>query len=126
MQLDLERSHHPVLMGGSDWAAEFSGREARELQELAAALMDEWEASAERLMPEETLVLELERALGSGSLWMELAGDCRRWRLRFVLTPEPVRRGLEARWGPGAAQSLCTALRSLDLRGSAGAGPSPG
>jgi hypothetical protein len=126
LRLDPDRSHHPVLIGGSDWAAEFSWSEARELGDLAAALVHEWEALVDRLMPEETLVLELERELGPGSLWMELAGDCRRWSLRFVLSPEPARRGLEAGWGPGAAQAFCTALRSLDLRASAGPGPPPG
>jgi hypothetical protein len=70
---------------------------------------------ADQLMPEEQIVLELECELSPGSVWMELEGDSRDWSLRFVLSPAPGRRGLEAGWSPLASSAVSAALQGLVL-----------
>ncbi len=113
--VDPARHPFPVLIGGETWAAEFSWPEATQLRQLAAELERQLASIADQLMPEESIALELERDLGPGSLWMELEGDRRQWSLRFVLTPAPGRRGLEAGWGPEASAAICAALQGLEL-----------
>lgn len=115
MLVDPARHPFPVLIGGESWAAEFTWAEALELRGLAGELERQLAAIADQLMPEETIALELERDLGPGSLWMELEGDSQHWSLRFVLTPEQGRRGLEAGWGPDASAAICAALQGLAL-----------
>ena len=113
--VDPARHPFPVLIGGEAWAAEFTWTEARELAQLATELERQLAAIADQLMPEETIVLELERELSPGSLWMELEGERGKWSLRFVLTPAPGRRALEAGWGPRASLAICAALQGLNL-----------
>lgn len=113
LRVDPDRHPFPVLMGGDAWAAEFSWAEAAQLRQLAGALERQLAAIADQLLPEEAIELELERELNPGSLWMELVGDSRRWSLRFVLTPAPGRRGLEAGWDPEASAAICAALQGL-------------
>ena len=113
--VDPARHPFPVLIGGDSWAAEFSWAEAAQVRQLAGELERQLASIADQLMPEESISLELERDLSPGSLWMELEGDSRRWSLRFVLTPEPGRRGLEAGWGPDASAAICAALQGLAL-----------
>jgi Domain of unknown function (DUF1818) len=116
-RLLVDPVRHPfsVLIGGDSWAAEFSWAEAAELRQLAGELERQLVAIADQLMPEESIALELERDLNPGSLWMELEGDSQSWSLRFVLTPELGRRGLEAGWGPDASAAICAALQGLAI-----------
>lgn len=86
-----------------------------QLRQLAGELEHQLAAIADQLMPEEAITLELERELCPGSLWMELEGGPASWSLRFVLTPAPGQRGLEAGWGPGASAAICAALKGLEL-----------
>lgn len=113
--VDPARHPFPVLIGGEAWAAEFTWAEARELRSLAMELEHQLSALADRLMHEEAIVLELERELNPGSLWMELAGDRASWRVRFVLSPAPGCRALEAGWEPQASAAICAALLSVEL-----------
>ena len=113
--VDPARHPFPVLIGGEDWAAELTWAEVQELRQLAAELERQLLAIADQLMPEEQIDLELERALNPGSQWMELEGDCRSWSLRFVLTPAPGLRALEAGWGPQASAAITAALQGLAL-----------
>jgi hypothetical protein len=107
--VDRRRTAYPVLIGGEGWAVELSGDEAQALMEGCCRLADELAALAGRLMPEERVTLELER----GPLWLELEGQPRAWRLRFVLTPQPSVRGVEAGWGEGASPAVVAALRQV-------------
>lgn len=113
--VDPARHPFPVLIGGAAWAAEFTWDEARQLRQLAGELERQLASIADQLMPEEAIALELERELSPGSLWMELEGDRQRWSLRFVLSPSPGRRALEAGWEPQASAAICAALQGLEL-----------
>lgn len=104
--LDLGRGSFPVLIGGDGWAIELQAEEARALADGCCKLANELAALADRLMPEEQLTLELER----GPLWLELEGHPQAWRLRFVLTPGPAARGVEAGWSAAASQAVVAAL----------------
>ncbi|MFO8238567.1 MAG: DUF1818 family protein [Prochlorococcaceae cyanobacterium] len=107
--LDSNRGSFPVLIGGEGWAVELEADEARALAEGCSRLSDELAVLADRLMPEEELSLELER----GPLWLELEGRPQAWRLRFVLTPGPGARGVEAGWSEAASQAVVAALRQI-------------
>jgi len=111
-RLLVDPARHPfsVLIGGEAWAAEFTRAEALELGRLAGALERQHASLADQLMPEESITLELERDLEPGSLWMELEGDRQRWCLRFVLTPAPGRRALEAGWTAQASAAISAAI----------------
>ena len=119
LQVNPDRHPFPVLIGGESWAAEFTWAEALELRELAGELERQLAAIADQLMPEETIALELERDLRPGSLWVELEGDSERWSLRFVLTPAPGRRALEAGWTAEASAAVSAALQGLAFTGPA-------
>ncbi len=125
LQLDQERAPFPVLIGGSDWAAEFTAAEALELARMAGELEGELLAMTALLMADEQIILELERNHPWGSLWIELEGVPERWSLRFVLTPEPPLRALEGSWSPEASGAIAAALQNLlsALTGDPAAGP---
>lgn len=113
LRVDPARQPFPVLIGGRDWGAELTAAEALLLQEGASTLMQQLQAIASSLMPEETIELELDR----GGLWLQLVGDPVTWRLRFVLSPQqqgPVRpRALEAGWCSAASPALAAALQGV-------------
>lgn len=115
LQVDPVRAPFPVLIGGEAWAAEFTWEETLQLRLLIGELERQLLAIADQLMPEEAIALELERELSPGSLWMELQGDGRSWSLRFVLSPAPGCRALEAGWGPQASAAISAALQGLEL-----------
>ena len=104
--VDRSRSPYPVLIGGGDWAAELRAEEALALCRGASRLAAELAAMADRLMPEECVTLELE----TGPLWLELEGQPRAWRLRFVLAPGPGARGVEGSWSEAASAAVVAAL----------------
>ncbi|MEO1001799.1 MAG: DUF1818 family protein [Cyanobacteria bacterium J06638_7] len=105
--VDPARAPYPVLIGGDGWAVELRAEEASALWDGCCRLADELAAMADRLMPEEQLTLELE----SGPLWLELEGQPRKWRLRFMLSPGTAARGVEAGWSEAAAAAMVAALR---------------
>jgi hypothetical protein len=107
--LDPGRGSFPVLIGGDGWAVELQLEEARALAQGCCQLVDELAVLADRLMPEEKLTLELERGL----LWLELEGPVQAWRLRFVLTPGPGVRAVEACWSEAASPAVVAALRQI-------------
>lgn len=113
--VDPAREPFSVLIGGDGWGAEFTVAEGRALGQLAGELERQLAAIADRLLPDEQIALEIERDLAPGSLWMELEGDRSSWRLRFVLTPAPGCRALEAGWGPAASLAICSLLPGLSL-----------
>jgi hypothetical protein len=104
--VDPSRSPYPVLIGGGDWAAELRAEEALALCRGSSRLAAELAAMADRLMPEERITLELE----SGPLWLELEGEPRAWRLRFVLAPGPGGRAVEGSWSQAASAAVVAAL----------------
>jgi hypothetical protein len=107
--LDHGRGSFPVLIGGEGWAVELQAEEAWALADACCRLADELAALADRLMPEEELSLELER----GPLWLELEGRAHAWCVRFVLTPGPAARAVEAGWSEAASPAVVAALRQL-------------
>jgi len=117
LRLDPQRQPFSVLIGGRDWAAELSPDEARQLQAGVRTLVEQLEAIAPQLMPDETI--ELEQA--SGGLWLQLSGLPGRWSLRFVLEHQPGSspggRGVEGAWDPAASAALAAALQALPLPG---------
>ena len=119
LRVDPARQPFPVLIGGRDWGAELTAAEALLLQEGASTLLEQLQAIAGSLMPEETIELELDR----GGLWLQLSGDPDSWRLRFVLSPQqqgPSRpRALEAGWGRSAGPALVAALQAVVIPRSA-------
>jgi hypothetical protein len=119
--VDSRRTPFPVLIGGDGWAVELRADEAQALIEGCCRLADELASLAGRLMPEECVTLELER----GPLWLELEGMPRAWRLRFVLTPGPTARGVEAGWGEGASLAVVAALRQCAELGDPPSWPPP-
>lgn len=112
-RLALETSRQPfsVLIGGQDWASELTAAEALQLRDGIDALLQQLEAIADRLLEEETISLELERA----PWWLCLDGNRVHWSLRFVLTPEPGQRAIEAGWLEQASAAISSALRRLPL-----------
>ena len=113
LRVDPARQPFPVLIGGRDWGAELTAAEALLLQEGASTLLEQLQAIAGSLMPEETIELDLDR----GGLWLQLAGAPDAWRLRFVLSSQqqgPGRpRALEAGWCSAASPALAAALRGI-------------
>ncbi len=115
LSVDPSRGHFCVLVGGADWAFELTVSEARAFQQLASRLERQLASLADQLMPEEQIGLELERDLAPGSLWMELEGQPGCWCLRFVLTPAPGSRSVEAGWSCQASPAITAALADLAL-----------
>lgn len=113
LQVDEERACLPVLIGGRDWAAEFTAAEAVAIASMAVELEHQLGALTDRLMADEQITLETERTYEWGSLWMELEGAPESWSLRFVLTPQPSLRALEAGWSPQASVAITAALQDL-------------
>ncbi|MEB3239916.1 MAG: DUF1818 family protein [Cyanobacteriota bacterium] len=115
LRLDPERQPFFLLIGGRDWAAELTAPEGQRLQLAIVTLMEQLQLVSERLMPEETIVLEHE----CQGLWLELSGWPQRWSLRFVLQdPDGDRgrlRGLEGGWDAAASMAFAAALQSLSL-----------
>jgi hypothetical protein len=109
---DPARLQFPVLIGGGDWAVELTHAEAIQLREGIAALIDQLEAIAGQLMPQESIALELDR----GTCWLGLDGDREGWRLRFVLSPGQGHRAVEGGWATGAGAPLALALSRLPLQ----------
>lgn len=113
LRVDPDRQPFPVLIGGRDWAAELSADEALMLQQGVATLLQQLQAIAAMLMPEESIELELER----GALWLQLAGEPEAWRLRFVLCPArqgpTPSRALEAGWSSAASCAVAAALQGV-------------
>ena len=113
LRVDPARQPFPVLIGGHDWGAELTAAEALLLQGGVATLVQQLDAIAATLMPEETIELELDRC----GLWLQLAGEPGAWRLRFVLCPErrgqAGPRGLEAGWCSAASPALVAALQAV-------------
>lgn len=121
-RLEHDPARHPfvVLIGGGSpdgagWAAELTAGEALALRAGVARLLAQHQALAAELMEEEALDLELEAPCGQGVLWLALAGDRRRWQLRFVLTQAAPARGLEGAWDAEASGPLAAALLALPL-----------
>lgn len=115
LRVDPRRQPFSVLIGGRDWAAELTAREAGQVRTAVATLLRQLEATAPLLMPDETL--ELEHA--SGGLWMQLSGTPDAWALRFLID-DTARgaeraRGLEGGWDCRASQALAAALASVEL-----------
>lgn len=116
-RLLVDPARHPfaVLIGGEDWAAEFTGAELELLAAGVARLTAQHAALCDQLMAEEELCLEWE----SGDLWLSLEGTRQSWQLRFVLSAAGGQRGLEGGWSAGASPALAAALASaLTLAGS--------
>lgn len=108
--IDPLRSPFPVLIGGESWAAELSAEEAAALRRGCARLQRQHAELVDALMAEEAIELDLELELNAGALWLGLVGDREHWRLRFVLTPAPGRRGMEGGWSADASQAFTAAL----------------
>jgi hypothetical protein len=104
--LDPARHPYSVLIGGADWAAEFSPHEAAALHQAAQRLHGQWLAIRDQLMPEEQISLDTE----CGSLWAELEGSAQAVALRFVLQPQGPGRALEGEWSVEATQALVAVL----------------
>ena len=65
--VDASRAPFPVLVGGEQWAAEFTVVEGLALAKGIGRLVDQHHALADRLMAEETIELELELLLEAHS-----------------------------------------------------------
>lgn len=122
-RLEHDPARHPfvVLIGagsaaGVGWAAELTAAEAAALRGGVARLLDQHAALVPQLMEEEAIALELEVPCATGTLWLELEGDRRRWRLRFVLAAAAPARSLEGGWDAEAAAALAAALLTLPLQ----------
>lgn len=109
---DPARQPFSVLLGGEGWAAEFRPEEAEALAHGLQRLQGQHQALLGSLMAEEAISLELEVAVGAGSLWLELEGDRQQWGLRFVLSPDDGQRAVEGSWTPEASTALLAALSS--------------
>jgi hypothetical protein len=130
LAVDPSRRRFPVLIGGSGWGAELTASEAWALRLGVGRLVREHRGLVATLREEEAIELDLEVALGPGSLWLALEGDRGGWSLRIVLTPAGDQRGLEGSWLPGASEAFAAALelaspfpdRPLSLLRPAGTG----
>ena len=122
--VDASRAPFPVLVGGEQWAAEFTVVEGLALARGIGRLVDQHHALADRLMAEEAIELELELLLEApsdpcattaGNLWVGLDGNRDQWRLRFVLTCSDLgQRSLEGAWTPAASPALAAALAAME------------
>ena len=115
LSVDPGRGPFCVLVGGAGWAFELTVSEAKAFQQLALGLQRQLAFLADQLMPEEQIGLELERDLAPGSLWMELEGQPSSWCLRFVLSPAPGSRSVEAGWSCQASPAITAAMADLAL-----------
>lgn len=111
LELDGRRQPYVVLLGGHDWTAEFTWQEATLIGQGLQRLLDQQQALADQLMPEEHLSLEWE----SGDIWLALeaaGGSC---SLRFILTAAAGSRSLEAAWHGPACGAVAAALAAQVL-----------
>ena len=108
MSHDPSRGHYCVLVGGECWAFELTKLEWRDLVDLVVTLEQQHRGLVDQLMPEESIVLELDR----GDWWGCLSGDRNQWELRILLTP-PEGRAAEGEWPAPIAASVVAALRTL-------------
>ena len=115
--MDPQRQPFVVLIGGSGWATELTAAEALQLQSAVALLLQQLEAIAPMLMPQESIELEH----SSQGLWLQLRGWPECWSLRLVLDHPPADgaagRGFEAEWDAAASAPLAAALLALGLPG---------
>ena len=107
---DPERSGFPVLIGGEAWALELSETEACALASVLGKLVDQHRSIRDQLMPDETIMLELE----CSGWWGCLEGDRASWSLRVILSGRiSGARGLEVCWPAPAAQAMAAAMRTM-------------
>jgi hypothetical protein len=142
--VDPARWPFPVLIGGERWAAELTLAEALALKQAVACLAEQHRRMAEALMAEESITLDLEvetthlEAAPAGHLqpwtdgsaaaclWLTLEGDSQAWELRFVLTADPHRRGIEGGWSTRASVAFACALEQAAEIGALAEGGSGG
>jgi hypothetical protein len=79
LAVDPSRRPFPVLIGGSGWGAELTASEAWALRLGVGRLVREHRGLVATLLEEEAIELDLEVALGPGSLWLALEGDRGGW-----------------------------------------------
>jgi hypothetical protein len=121
-RLVVDPARHPylALIGGSDWAVEFTREELEVFWRATRRLRLQHAALTDQLMAEESLELELELPLSAAesgsSLWMALEGDRRLWSLRFVLTPGAGARAVEGAWSAAASGPFAAALEAIEAR----------
>ena len=118
--VDLARHPYIALIGGSDWAVEFTREELEILWRAIRRLRLQYAALTDQLMDEESLELDLELPLpaaeSGSSLWIALEGDRRLWSLRFVLTPGAEARAVEGAWSAAASGPFAAALEAIEAR----------
>lgn len=121
-RLVVDPARHPyiALIGGSDWAVEFTRDELEILWRATRRLRLQYAALTDQLMAEERLELDLELPLTAAepgsSFWMALEGDRCVWSLRFVLTPGAGARAVEGAWSAAASGPFVAALEGIEAR----------
>ncbi len=111
LQRDTSRSKFTFLLGGDNWAVEFSLEEWNVLCRALFQLMDQHEQIKSQLMKEEKIHLEIEIT----PCWACIEGtrDC--WDLHLILSSEGIYqdRGVELYWPVPAAQAMTKAIRTM-------------
>ena len=107
---DPSRNPFPFLIAGENWAIELTEDEWFSLAGLIFDLVDQHEQLEGQLMPEETLLLELERS----PWWGALDGDRSCWSLQLILNEcSEHLRSVELHWPVPAAQEIVSAMRNI-------------
>ena len=107
---DSSRKGFPVLVGGDGWAVELTEVEFEAFVNLVGDLLTEFKRLEDQMMPEEIILLEIER----NNLWGCLEGKVSEWNMRFVLQSDSQSaRGIEVSWKASAAQAIAFAMRTM-------------
>ena len=96
------------LVGGDDWACEFTSEEFDDFFRLLMDLNRTMDSMGAELMDEEAIAIEQETDL----LWMQTNGFPKEYEVSFILLTG---RRSEGHWDSDAAQGLMQAIQTIKL-----------
>ncbi|MGV0026610.1 DUF1818 family protein [Phormidesmis priestleyi] len=105
---DANAHVYRALIGGDDWAIEFTDSELADFVRLAAQLSSTMSQMAAELMDEEAIACEAE----SGLIWLEVEGYPHAYSLRFILLSG---RRSEGFWSEAVVPELLQAIQTLQV-----------
>ena len=108
--MDLSRGSFPYLLGGQSWSVEITHDEWNSLFKIVNDLKTQHKDLSKQLLPDESIVLEMERL----PWWACLEGDASSWSLQVVLkSDDKTLRSFEAFWPKQVSENVFLAMRTI-------------
>ena len=108
--MDLSREDFPFLLGGQSWSVEITHYEWDSLLKIVNDLKAQHEDLSNQLLPDESIVLEMERL----PWWACFKGDANSCSLQLILKSDDKNlRNFEAFWPKEVSQNVISAMRTM-------------